>query len=258
MDESVRAQLGNTFMDSQQSGNFSPFNSLLSRYNVSQQDLLSAFPNISQQGIDEFAGRGVQFPAQYQSNLIQSLRAASPAGGDNPGLTMYENAPNGTGVGRRMQVGNNLFNPTLSQMQPVSPTAPPLKPFTNNQIGQSIFESYQQGYKLPQIEAGLKSQYKVTPEQFSDALDDRLGQAIYESYQQGFNVPLTKQGSMEKLGATEQQFNSALDKRLAQAISESIAQGFDVNLTRQGATNKLGVSDADFDRALAIYNAGLV
>lgn len=256
MDESVRAQLGNTFMDSQQSGDFSPFNSLLSRYNVSQQDLLSAFPDINQQGINQFMGQGVQFPQQYQSSLIQSLRNSSPAGSDNPGVTMYENAPNGFGVGRRQQVGNNLFNPTLS-MGP-APTAPPLKPFTNDQIGQSIFESYQQGYKLPQIQAGLQSQYKVTPEQFSDALDDRLGQAIYESYQQGFNIPLTKQGSMEKLGATEQQFNSALDKRLAQAISESIAQGFDVNLTRQGATSKLGVSDADFDRALAIYNAGLV
>jgi len=195
-------------------------------------------------------------PAAFESALIQALRAASPAASGNPGLTMYENAPDGAGVGRRMQVGNNLFNPTLSQMPTM--TAPPLKPFTNDQVGQSIFESYQQGYKLPQIQAGLQSQYGVKPEQFSDALDDRLGQAIYESYQQGFNVPLTKQGSMEKLGATEQQFNSALDKRLAQAISESIAQGFDVNLTRQGATSKLGVSDADFDRALALYNAGLM
>lgn len=256
MDESVRAQLGNTFMDSQQSGDFSPFNSLLSRYNVSQQDLLSAFPNISQQGIDQFTGQGVQFPAQYQSNLIQSLRAASPAGSDNPGVTMYENAPNGIGVGRRMQVGNNLFNPTLS-MGP-APTAPPLKPFTNDQIGQSIFESYQQGYKLPQIQAGLQSQFGVKPQQFDDALDDRLGQAIYESYQQGFNVPLTEQGAIQKLGATEAQFDRALDKRLAQAISESIDQGFSVDLTRQGARTKLGVSDADFDRALAIYNSGLL
>jgi hypothetical protein len=195
---------------------------------------------------------------QYVSSLIESLRSASPAGSDNPGVTMFENAPNGQAIGRRMQFGNNLFNPTLSTMQPVTPTAPPLKPFTDDQVGQSIFESYQQGYRLPQIQAGLQSQYGVNPDQFNEALDDRLGQAIYESYQQGFNVPLTKQGSMEKLGATEAQFNSALDKRLATAIAESIGQGFNVDLTRQGATTKLGVSDADFDRALALYNAGLV
>lgn len=256
MDDSVRSQLGNTFLASQQSGDFAPFNSLLANYNVTQGDLMSAFPDINQAGVNEFMGRGVQFPAQYQSNLIQTLRNSSPAGGDNPGVTMFENAPNGQGMGRRMQFGNNLFNPTLSQMP--SMTAPPLKPFTNDQVGQSIFESYQQGYRLPQIQAGLQSQYKVTPEQFNEALDDRLGQAIYESYQQGFNVPLTKQGSMEKLGATEAQFNSALDKRLATAISESIGQGFNVDQTRQGAISKLGVSDADFNRALALYNAGLV
>jgi hypothetical protein len=255
MDESVRAQLGNTFIGSQKSGDFAPFNALLDQYNVSRKDLLSAFPDINQQGINEFVGRGVQFPL-YQSGLIKSLRNASPAAEENPGLTMFENAPNGTAVGRRMQVGNNLFNPTLSQMP--TRTAPPLKPFTNDQIGQSIFESYQQGYKLPQIESGLQSQYGIKPQQFNEALDDRLGQAIFESYDQGFAVPVTRQGAAEKLGATDEQFNSALDKRLAQAISESIAQGFDVNLTRQGATSKLGVSDADFDRALAIYNAGLV
>lgn len=255
MDESVRAQLGNTFIGSQKSGDFAPFNALLEQYNVSQKDLLSAFPDINQQGINEFVGRGVQFPL-YQSGLIKSLRGASPEASDNPGLTMYENAPNGVGVGRRMQVGNNLFNPTLS-MAP-GPTAPPLKPFTNDQVGQSIFESYQQGYKLPQIQAGLQSQYGIKPQQFNEALDDRLGQAIYESYQQGFKVPATEQGAINKLGATEAQFDSALDKRLAQAISESIGQGFNMDLTRKGAVSKLGVSDADFNRALALYNAGLV
>jgi hypothetical protein len=198
---------------------------------------------------------------EYVSSLIESLRNASPANSENPGVTMFENAPNGQAIGRRMQFGNNLFNPTLSTMQPVTGavrTAPPLRPFSSDQIGQSIFESYQQGYKLPQIEAGLRSRYGVTSDQFNEALDDRLGQTIYESYQQGFNVPLTKQGSIQKLGATEAQFNSALDKRLATAISESIGQGFNVDQTRQGATSKLGVSDADFNRALALYNAGLV
>lgn len=253
MDESVRSQLGNTFMASQESGDFAPFNTLLANHNVTQGDLMSAFPDINQAGVNEFMNRGVQFPAQYQSSLIQSLRNASPAGSDNPGVTMFENAPNGQAMGRRMQFGNNLFNPTLSTM-----TAPPLKPFTNDQVGQSIFESYQQGYRLPQIQNGLQSQYNVTPQQFNEALDDRLGQTIYESYQQGFNVPLTKQGAINKLGATEQQFNSALDKRLATAISESIGQGFDVDQTRQGAISKLGVSDSDFERALALYNAGMV
>jgi len=251
MNENVRNQIGSTFLSSQQSGDFKPFNALLDQYNVSQNDLMSAFPHINQQGINEFIGRGVQFPL-YQSSLIKSLRSASPASSDNSGLTMYENAGDGTSVGRKIQVNNNLFNPVLSSMTPSLTT-----PATNNQVGQSIFESYQQGYKLPQIKQGLQTQFGVKPEQFDASLNDRLGQAIFESTQNGFNVPLTRQGAIEKLGATDDQFNSALDQRLAKAIEESIEQGFNVDQTRQGATTKFGVTNDDFDRALRLYESTL-
>ena len=66
---------------------------------------------------------------QYQSDLIRSLRAASPMGVENPGFTMLQNAGNSAPVTSAPRQPRNNLN-TFPTQPPayVPPTAPPLAP----------------------------------------------------------------------------------------------------------------------------------
>lgn len=61
-------------------------------------------------------------PVEYQSPLIQALRAASPAGSNNPGITFYANPQNGAALNFNAAPPRGLaFNPPVLKMPAVTP-----------------------------------------------------------------------------------------------------------------------------------------
>jgi len=157
-------ELANRLASAQSTGNYRPFNELVSQLRLTQSDLLYNLPNINQAGLDQQIARGaiVPFKAGPQTTFTTGQVSSAIRDALNAGFTVEQAR---MGAMTNFGLSSEAFDKALQSVQGSTYNTT----FNDARVAQAIRDSLAQGFSLDQARQGAMANYGVGQAQFDRA-----------------------------------------------------------------------------------------
>lgn len=157
-------ELANRLASAQATGNYRPFNELVSQLRLTQSDLLYNLPNINQAGLDQQIARGaiVPFKAGPQTTFTTGQVSSAIRDALNAGFTVEQAR---MGAMTNFGLSSEAFDKALQSVQGSTYNTT----FNDARVAQAIRDSLAQGFSLDQARQGAMANYGVGQAQFDRA-----------------------------------------------------------------------------------------